>query len=172
MGHLTRKIDHFASQLCREFCLGEPKFINKKAIRREISKIIFNYVIRCYVSYRRDESGIQYINVLTAPHSIVELTSQLLVPLMIIKKQHVGEQYWEIDLNDTTDHRIMEVLTIFFKQSHRTMDRNCRKLISKKRFVTIEYEQAEKENDSQLGDSFSDEEEDSFIDYNTVEFVI
>ena len=123
MGHFENKISHFASMLYKKFCLGNPKFINKKAIKAEMANIIIEYITSKYIdSFKYDNdllcNLIQDIN-------LQMLVNDLKYPLIVMNSQHVDNNHIIVSA------QIMDELISFFEKSHKMISRNCQRYVKK-----------------------------------------
>lgn len=121
MGYLDRKIDHLVSNIYKNYCVGEPRFLNKKAIQSELSKIVMDFMLNSY--QESDEAFLQKLISNTN-----NLTDQLQVPLTIIK-QSLGDHY-RIDL---ATQMLSSDLEEFFQISYKTLFRNMKTVIKQKK---------------------------------------
>ena len=115
MGHLNKKIEQLAGELFNNYCVGNPKFLNKKAIKACITQTIFQFVTNKYQQHA--DTMESYESILTSSIELTNLASQLQYPLLIVRPSLVGEKYG-IDLSShDQDYRMMIDLRKFFVKS-------------------------------------------------------
>lgn len=129
MGHLENKISQLAAKLYKDYCVGNPQFLNKKAIKNEIAVLIKKYVLKQYITSR--DNQIDLLESLTKSSHLTELATQLQYPLLVVNSNFVGSQYGiDLCVNDG-DVGMIADLRVFFSGSHKMIGRNCRKLAKK-----------------------------------------
>lgn len=129
MGHFEKKINDFAGALYQKYCVGNPKFVNKKAIRDELTKLVYEYLINNYINKSVDE---KFYTVIIAAPNIIELATQMQYPLLVVKNGYVGQQY-NLDLCiNNSDIKLVDDLRFFFTTFNKMIERNCQRIACKK----------------------------------------
>ena len=151
MGHIHRKIDHLASNLFRHHCVGEPRFLNRKIICGELSKIILDYCVEFY-----HQNSTVFRNQLVS--HITELMKGLQGPLMIVKSELSNKYRIDLATNSLTTE-----LNNFFNSSHKTLHRNMKTILKKKNKLQ-KFKDKYQADDSSLSTISQDSTVDSFPD--------
>lgn len=132
MGHLKTRIDHLAASLFKRYCLGHPRYVNRRAVLDDLSNTMLNYLVSSYTGPRRDE----YFEILIAKKNIKQLTDQLRETLMIVRGDRCSiedvigltQQY----LNHNPETPIESELKEFIVSNETMIWRNLRPLMKKK----------------------------------------